>query len=166
MTSNLLSLPEPARTHASRLTERAASNGKAVEDPVSQAAITYLALRVDEPTVTPDQVASSRSVGVVELLRVMPVFRAATQFRAYVGEWIRAGRLLPPSAAPIADPQPPVVVAAAPKSVPQVLAKPPRRKFTTRVREAFRSPPRPRSGGSWTGTPGLHSYYDKDSSPD
>lgn len=165
MTSELLSLPEPARTHARRLAARATDSGKVIDDPVSEAAVAYLALRVDEPTVTPDHVASSRSIGVVELLRVMPVLRVATQFRAYVGEWIRAGRLLPPSAAPIVDPEPQVVLAAAPPPQP-VMVEAPRRKFTTRMRDAFRPPPRSTGGGSWTGTPGLHSYYDKDSSPD
>ena len=104
-------LTEPARTHARVLHRQLTQVGSFVESEtdITDAAVEYLALRVDDLTGNPGEAARSRGLDKLDLLRVLPSIRTVTNYRAYVGEWIRQGRPTieeaPPNA--LAHPSPP-----------------------------------------------------------
>jgi hypothetical protein len=92
-----LHLPEPTRTHATALCQRASnSDAHPSFEPAEIWAVglEYLARRVDDLSVQCESVACRRNVEPSDVLRILPAIRSACAYRAYVGEWIRADRTL------------------------------------------------------------------------
>lgn len=91
-------LAEPARSHARALYHRAAEAGGptlgADSPEVWAAAFEYLAVHVDDPAPEVAGFASARQTEPSRVFAVLADAREASRFRAYVGEWIRAGRQL------------------------------------------------------------------------
>jgi hypothetical protein len=157
-------LEEAIGNHAAQLLKRTQERSDCrADDIVVQAAIEYLARRVDDTSVTPESISRAREVTLSDLLRRLPAIRIASRFRAYVGEWIRGGKLWRPDPLDLdlqafptrgdPDPSPPQRNGNASNAV-----DPSNREYVARIRSV--------KNDIWTGTAGLRSYYDKDSSPD
>jgi superfamily II DNA or RNA helicase len=88
-------LPEPVRTHAVALARRLVlSRGpdEVVSDlPAVVAGLEYLAARVERPELEGGPVAGRHGLELWRVLRSLDDLRMATEYRAYVGEWIRDG---------------------------------------------------------------------------
>jgi hypothetical protein len=166
-----LALPEPVRSHAIRLHQLLQGAQPPEEDPdrATTTALEYLAWRVDDLTVDPQDFAVKRGVRTIDVLRRLPDIRSRVAYRSYVGGWIRSGRTLrteglsPPATLfrVIEDSD---VSSFNKDRVPTnakkqgILGK-----ILTGARRAFASR---EPSESWTGTSGLRSYYNKDESPD
>lgn len=90
-----LPIAEPARTHARALSRRLALNrahDNEPEDPRAwTAGIEYLAIRVTDPSAAAEDVAARHGIQAARMLIVLDALRERTEYRAYVGEWIRNG---------------------------------------------------------------------------
>jgi len=88
-------LDEPARSHVLALTRRlTASLGleHEVDDPkVWAAGLEYLALRVVHTETEIAPIATEHGVPPWRVMQALGTLRDATEYRAYVGEWIREG---------------------------------------------------------------------------
>ncbi len=93
-TASLVSSAE--RIHALHLTGRAHANGlqTAGREDVFAAAARYLGRRVELPEVDPSEVAAEHGLSTSALLEALSDFRQACAYRAYVGEWIRRGKVI------------------------------------------------------------------------
>lgn len=89
-------LSEPTRTHAVALARRLAASltGGVADDrsDIWAAALEYLAARVVDPELDPGPIAERYAIPVWDMLGVLPALRAETDYRGYIGEWIRDGR--------------------------------------------------------------------------
>lgn len=90
-----LGLVEPSHTHAHALMRRASVRlglESQVDDSVAWvAALEYLARKIADPDIDVRTVASEHGVPDWRVMRVLGSVRDASDYRSYIGEWIREG---------------------------------------------------------------------------
>ena len=166
-----------AQRCAEVLSHRLTTSGAVVateDQGVLAGALDYLSVSVVSPPATPDTLISAArrsSVDPMEVLRVLPFVREAIRFRAFIGEWIRGEVVLE---------QPLPRRAGIQRDAEVVLRGPPEvdiavvpyqeeadsSDWKRRTRELFGNVFRRLPGRSFTGTPGVVNYVNKDESPE
>lgn len=140
-----------------------------------RAALDYLGTRVVQEDGFLERFVTEHDAQAPTVNALAGEVRVILRYRAYVGEWISAGR----PALQVPEPTAPRF-AAVPRPVERAREEPPPRTVVGRVLKRVRGwfdvkgsvIPAPKKRGSshlrnsWTGSVGTESYYDKDSSPE